>query len=88
MKTATECTEEQAAIEAAHVEFVQGWSGRIEEWTIRSAAMRDERLVLETQLSLESRRMVGRLVRLGFNPAGAELRIEQLLEQAFRKAPQ
>ncbi|MCT7662342.1 hypothetical protein [Shinella kummerowiae] len=77
-----------SATEAAHVEFVRDWSGRIAEWTIRSAAMREERIVLESQLSLESRRMVGRLVRLGYSPADAEVRIEQLLEQAFRKAPQ
>ena len=77
-------SEEQAAIEKAHVEFVQGWSGRIAEWTIRAAAMRQEREQLEKALTDESARIVMRLVRLGHTVPMAEKRVEQLLERAFQ----
>jgi Holliday junction resolvasome RuvABC DNA-binding subunit len=81
-------SEEQAAIEKAHVEFVQGWSGRIAEWTIRAAAMRQEQAELEKNLTDASAHTVMQLIRLGYSMADAQERVEQLLELAFRKAPQ
>lgn len=75
--------EEQQALEAEHIAFVQAWSGRIADWTIRSAVMRQEREQLEKALTDESSRMVMKLIRLGHALPEAEKRIEQLLERAF-----
>lgn len=80
--------EEQAALEAEHIAWVQAWSGRIAEWTIRSAAMRQEREQLEKALTDESGRMVVQLMRLGSSLPLAEQRIEQLLERAFTPSAQ
>lgn len=75
--------EEQQALEAEHIAYVQAWSGRIAEWTLRSAAMRQEREQLENALAEESARAVMKLSRLGYSISDAEKRIEQLLERAF-----
>lgn len=78
--------EEQAALEAEHIAWVQGWAGRIGEWTIRAAAMRQEREQLEKALTDESARIIMQLVRLGIPLSLAEQRVEQLLERAFTPA--
>lgn len=87
MKTAV-ISAEQEKIEAQHVAFVRGWSGRIGEWTLRAAALRKEQQALEEALAKESAAVTMQLVRLGYSVEDAQLRVEHLLEDAFRKAPQ
>ena len=81
-------TVQKAEIENAHVAYIRDWSVRCGKLALAAMALRKEREQLENELSGESANMVMLLVKnFGYGIADAETRVEQLLEDAFKKDP-